>query len=427
MFFVVFNTKTKTFKIVRYNFQLETHDVYMFGMNTRTKQVTCNPNIVTFDALPSTKASDVYYDNKYIDGKTVNEALNDLYKKNEEKLDVSTSSILYLNDNKTVGNLILQATRPFNSSTPSLSHKLLVLSVFTDIHGYKDNLQRYMDFTNHYAQYIDDKLFLGDMVSESWTDGIDFWNEVNGTDKILTVIGNHDTRLGDDWTRYVGKDSYDRYFAPFIGNWNVSQPDGAPDKGYCFYYKDYAEAKVRLIVLDCMYISKDTNKTQLSWFENVLSDAKNQGLSVVSAKHYPFSVVQDKDNNTFNSLDLNPYWGNSKDTIKDFLDKIDSFISNGGDFICWLNGDSHFDFQGVIEEHPNQYAIAFENAGLNSFWNDSVRIKDNKSQDSFNFVVFDTNSKLIKVVRVGNNSDRYLRHKNYICYDYKNKKIISCR
>ena len=102
---------------------------------------------------------------------------------------------------------------------------------------------------------------------------------------------------------------------------------------------------------------------------------------------------------------MKPY--NGGHSMMKFVQEVDAFISSGGDFICWMHGDSHYDYQGVIKGHPAQYCIAFENASLNSQWNDSVRIRGSKSQDSFNFVTFDTNSKLIKIVRVGNNSDRY--------------------
>ncbi len=342
----------------------------------------------------------------------------------------SNDSISYLNDKTIVGNNIVQATRPY-SKDMVLSHALCTLSIMTDIHGYQQNLKRYIDFTKEYKQYVDDMLCLGDMVVVNWEDSMDFWSKTEGSEKIMMTIGNHDTNAvgsdSDHWYHYAGREAYIRYFKPYISNWNVNQPDSAEANGYCWYYKDYANAKVRLIVLDCMYMFKDTEKVQLQWFTGVLTDAKEKGLSVVAAKHYPFSVVQDKDKNTFNSLDFNSYDGNSKSNMKDFLDAIETYISSGGEFICWLNGDSHYDFQGLITDYPNQYAIALENAGCNSQWNDSVRIEGTKSQDSFNFVTFDTNSKLIKVVRVGNNSDRYLRHKNYICYDYKNKKIISCR
>lgn len=334
-----------------------------------------------------------------------------------------------MNDKTIVGNNIVQATRPY-SKDMVLSHALCTLSIMTDIHGYQQNLKRYIDFTKEYKQYVDDMLCLGDMVAVTWEDSMDFWSNTEGSEKIMMTIGNHDTNAvgsdSDHWYHYAGREAYVRYFKPYISNWNVNQPDNAEANGYCWYYKDYANAKVRLIVLDCMYMFKDTEQAQLQWFTGVLTDAKEKGLSVVAAKHYPFSVVQDKDKNTFNSLDFKSYDGNSKSSMKDFLDAIETYISSGGEFICWLNGDSHYDFQGLITDYPNQYAIAFENAGCNSQWNDSVRIEGTKSQDSFNFVTFDTNTKLIKVVRVGNNSDRYLRHKNYICYDYKNKKIITC-
>ena len=351
------------------------------------------------------------------------------YDKKIEEYD-SKENILHLNPKDTVGNNILQATRQYNNNQAQLSNKLCTLSVLTDIHGYQNNLQRYMDFTNEYESYIDDMLCLGDTIKDSWVDTMDFFNNVRGSEKILLTIGNHDTcdrtQAQAVWHQYAGKQAYDRYFAPYIDNWKVVQPENAATNGYCWYYKDYNTAKVRLVVLDCMYMAKDTEQAQLHWFTSVLTDAKEKGLSVVAAKHYPFSVVQDKDKNTFNSLDFKSYDGNSKSSMKDFLDAIETYISSGGEFICWLNGDSHYDFQGLITDYPNQYAIAFENAGCNSLWNDSVRIEGTKSQDSFNFVTFDTNTKLIKVVRVGNNSDRYLRHKNYICYDYKNKKIITC-
>ena len=364
--------------------------------------------------------------------KTLRAAYSELDEKIDKIASDKSTSILYLNDEKTVGNYILQCTRPYNSNKGVLSHKLCTLGILTDIHGHQENLQRFTEFVAKYKSYTDDLLCLGDMVAASWADSMDFWNNVKGSEKILLTIGNHDTCLigeGQDsiWDYYSGKQAYDRYFAPYIQNWNVSQPENANENGYCWYCKDYLESKVRLVVLDCMYIEKDTAKAQLSWFTNVLSDAKDKGLSVVAAKHYPFNVVQDKDNNTFNNLDTSPYWGNPKDSIKDFLDAINNFISGGGEFICWLNGDSHYDFQGTIEGYPNQYAIALENALLDSTWGDSVRLRGTKSQDSFNYVTFDTNSKLIKIVRVGNNSDRYLRAKNYICYDYKNKKIIACR
>ena len=38
-------------------------------------------------------------------------------------------------------------------------------------------------------------------------------------------------------------ESYVRYFQPQIGSWGVVQPVEAEEKGFCWYYKDYAQAK----------------------------------------------------------------------------------------------------------------------------------------------------------------------------------------
>ena len=38
-------------------------------------------------------------------------------------------------------------------------------------------------------------------------------------------------------------ESYVRYFQPQIGSWDVVRPVEAEEKGFCWYYKDYVEAK----------------------------------------------------------------------------------------------------------------------------------------------------------------------------------------
>lgn len=44
---------------------------------------------------------------------------------------------------------------------------------------------------------------------------------------------------------------------------------------------------------------------------------------------------------------------------------------------------------------------------------------------SANFVAVDTMHNLLKVVKLGHTTNRYLTPINYICYDYINKKIIN--
>lgn len=53
------------------------------------------------------------------------------------------------------------------------------------------------------------------------------------------------------------------------------------------------------------------------------------------------------------------------------------------------------------------------------------RVKGTKSEDCFNVVAIDTELGLIKVIRIGANTDHYMHTKNAFCYDYINKKVIT--
>jgi hypothetical protein len=102
---------------------------------------------------------------------------------------------------------------------------------------------------------------------------------------------------------------------------------------------------------------------------------------------------------------------------------VQSFIDAGGEFVCWLAGHTHCDYFGVLANHPNQTQITITCAYHDQY--DDERVTDTPTSDSFNIVSFDTYSKLIKILRVGNNEDRYLRPKNVLTWDYANKKIVS--
>ena len=55
---------------------------------------------------------------------------------------------------------------------------------------------------------------------------------------------------------------------------------------------------------------------------------------------------------------------------------------------------------------------------------DSRRVKGTKSYDCFNVVGVDTDLGLLKLIRVDNNVDHYMREKKELCFDYINKKVI---
>ena len=329
--------------------------------------------------------------------------------------------------NRDVENAVLQSTMGFKGD--NLERKqCLTIAVFTDIHGDGGNLARFVEYCNHYNSLIHDRLCLGDMITTDFDSSMSFFDAVSGAEDILLTIGNHDTKKPSEnvWTYYAGKDAYDKYFAPYIDNWNVTQPTDAATNGYCWYYKDYADVGVRLIVLDAMLGANSAmNATQLAWFQSVLDDALTNCLAVVCASHAPSNITIETDNG-FSTLDYPSYGSTFYGLDREpYFDAVDDFIDGGGEFISWFAGDTHRDMQGLIVGHQNQYVITFENASANSVWNDSMRARNTKSGDSFNIVTFDTYSKMVRIVRIGDNIDRHLRHKTTMEYNYSTHTLIS--
>ena len=292
----------------------------------------------------------------------------------------------------------------------------LVLVHFSDIHGSNVNYERIELFAEKMGGYINDVISTGDNVYNSWSDSFSYWT--NQT--MLNVIGNHDTAKyenGYDWTYYAGKDAYDRYFAPFIANWDVTQPADAATNGYCYYYKDYATQGIRLIVLDCM----GWDATQLSWLVSTLSSASLGGLSVVIAIHYQF------DGAGVTSLDtgFNSYvgWSTGTDTYtpSDAISAVDDFITGGGKFICWIAGHTHRDLAGYLAGHNNQLCIVVGTDASDSdnlVYADSARISGTDSQDLFNVIAFDATEHQIRIVRIGSDSNKQLQSRKTLCIGY---------
>ena len=144
--------------------------------------------------------------------------------------------------------------------------KVVTLLHFSDIHGDTTELARIVDYLKTLPSSVV-PLFTGDMVRNTWVDGIDFWTNTQGTDKILVAIGNHDTYYSK-----TAAECYTRYLAPNIASWGVTYTENV-----CYYYKDWSAYNLRLIVLDCMH----WDATQQSWLVATLASAKTAGYHIV--------------------------------------------------------------------------------------------------------------------------------------------------
>lgn len=325
-------------------------------------------------------------------------------------------------------NKLQQLNRPTRTASRTLGTPPLCLLHFSDIHGDKKRLQNIIEFKEYYSDYIADVIHTGDMVKYYSTDGIAFWNEVDGAEDILNIIGNHDTLVGSTWIGMTMADAYTTYFAPYISNWGVTGTSGQT-----YYYKDYTDNKVRLIVLDIMHQSAD----QLTWFINTLASAKTAELHVIvavhSRPHWQFTSHQ----TAWDDKPLVPsYTAGYSDTSAstypenlsdDYADAVDDFMTGGGYFVCWIHGHTHHKMFAQLQTHLNQLDVSVENAGIPDFaWTYvKARIDGTKSEDCFNIIGIDTDSKILRIMAVGATYDRFMRHTDTIAYNYYTHTILT--
>lgn len=344
----------------------------------------------------------------------------------EDALKESTS-IIGRNNKAETTNILQQwsATPKQGRTSTYASVAPLVLLHFSDVHADEGAVERIIEYNGQYTSYITDVIHTGDAQFNSWSDGFTLW-DIDGASGFLNTIGNHDTAEESggvyDWDAHVGLDAYNRFFAPYISGWGVTQPTDAATYGYCYYYKDYTSCGIRLVVLDDM----GWDATQLSWFTSVLSSAITDGLSVVVAKHYPVNA------NTY----IAPEWtslidqragsigGSGNDS--DITSAVDTFKTNGGDFICWLNGHTHRDMFTMVGTDKDQLCVNIASATtLQSWWDECLKVTNTKSEDLFNMISFDSYLKIVKVMRVGCDYNYYGQHRGTITIDYTNGNILS--
>ena len=322
-----------------------------------------------------------------------------------------------------IKNLIHQSRKPANGGKVwgyRSQLPLLTLLHISDIHSDAGAMKRLCTFMEEYGDNIEDCICTGDILENRWTSDFDFWGKDERAHKFLSCIGNHDMLAdptGWDWSmRATQKDCYDRYFAPYIENWGCIY-----QKDKTFYYKDYPANAIRLIVLNSV-LENDEQKEQLDWLECVLNGAIENNFHVVIAMHYPIYMKKIPCN--FSTLDRGDGLGDQAMSI--YQEKVDSFIKKGGDFVVWLTGHVHNDYIGYNEQYPDQLCIAIDALCCyqSEAYTDAYRTIGTPSEDLYNIVTIDTYDKLVKIIRIGSNLDRYLRKKDTLCINYKTFEVI---
>ena len=326
---------------------------------------------------------------------------------------------------------------------------------FSDIHGdtnSKKNTQRIVDFANSLSSIsavinggdtIKNQIVPQSSAGANFLHDLDWYNEIiaNCDADVLTCVGNHDAWMGpfqpNVYTWATPQEVYQLVTKEVVtsGAHNGSpiiQPANAEQNGYCYYYKDYGT--IRVIVLNAFestnYPASFWDATQQAWFEGVLADARTLSKQVICIMHCPSNLT------TATRLDSkwtsvrNYTWGyDSLYTPSSAFAAVDAFIQNGGKFICWLNGHTHYDQLLMPENYSNQLQINITSARFD-YKGDGYKLSNvndvsNPIYDCFNYIGIDATHMLIKVFRIGWNMDCSMKIRNVLCYNYATNQIVS--
>ena len=101
---------------------------------------------------------------------------------------------------------------------------------------------------------------------------------------------------------------------------------------------------------------------------------------------------------------------------------VDTFIANGGKFICWMSGHTHSDQCHTFTRNGRkQLSLVFSNSGLSM--TSSKRVA-NYSSDCFQYIAFDLLKNYLYVLRIGEAVDMWFHKNEFMCYDYANHIVV---
>ena len=316
--------------------------------------------------------------------------------------------------NKDVEPFVIQASEGLGQMFTNKT-KPLVFTHFSDVHTMQELWNRIIDYNNYYSDYLKFSIHTGDYCGGNRLSYNDLYANGNPCDiPVFNCVGNHDTYLSNN-SKGDKKTTHDLLFN-HTTNWNVTFMDIANSMTY---YKDFTSEKIRFIVLDYYY---DID-AQCTWLLEQLNGAKALGFHVITCMHEMTNVITNKLDTPFQTIDNFESLGGNKHSISKFDKVIGNWIKGGGVHVANFAGHEHSDFIGYTDN--GVLNICVQSATDNIIWTDGKRVKGTRTWDCFNVVSVDVATNNLKLIRVGNNSDHYLREKKVFSYDYISRKILS--
>lgn len=304
----------------------------------------------------------------------------------------------------------------------------------TDLHGDAIEAERIVELARVWESEVDAIVDTGDDARSFIKDGtIEDINAafIKSTKPVLRVAGNHDAwNTGTfDWS--TNDDIYRDITSKVVEQTGgkIVQPSNPNGKNY--YYYDINN--VRAIVLHGLG-SRYWDNEQKQWFELVLSNSTDK--HVICFVHAPLQVWEGENNDVCDNLSTrwtsccvaNHGTGNMP-ISKEACAVVSNFIKSGGNFVGWVGGHTHYDTILKTKDYEyNQLCFASSCAKIGaSEIEGNLRSSNPNSKffDLFNYITIDTSRKLLKVLRLGYNTNIALQEHTSFVYNYGIGVVVS--
>ena len=326
--------------------------------------------------------------------------------------------------NKDVEPYLLQFGREISTNASEHSFKRLNFLFFSDIHAREELWERVCDYMDEYSDIIPFAIHAGDYVSSdlstsSIKDLYGLRKPQNGA--ILNAVGNHDCNpAGESLPTSPIADVYNVLYASVNSDEDGWGCTFGSENYAMYWYKDDAEAKVRIICIDQYHWTAEQN----TFIVNALTSAITLGYGVVTITHTPITTNVDDIGSGFWTLNNWVVGDTYSGSMIDIRGAINAFVQGGGTHIVHLCGHYHSDEIGTLHD-DGIFQIRTQTASDNGLWTDTVRVVGTKTYDCFNVIQIDRNLGMVKLVRIGNNTSDCLQARTALCFDYVNKRLIS--
>jgi hypothetical protein len=337
--------------------------------------------------------------------------------------------------------------KSFESQQNSNETDMPFFSHLSDIHGDAVRLESFLNYSKHLK--VDIAFVTGDIVTAGYGDDFSYYKRFldHVNIKAFHVLGNHEVD-GANGTSKTDEQCHATYFN------GINAKMGMINEGKCYYYSDLSDKKLRIIALNEFQYGGTVRRSrywkpdQITWFINTLKSTPAD-YGIIILMHQPCRTwVKDaeyakfwQDKKLFDLMVTNV----NGDPIGDIMDafigrasinqtytqsgQLTSFnvnadfstIDNSIEFVAYLNGHYHADFIGYLDGTVHKQLvlnIAIGSAKLEEYVNDLPRWHGTPCEDVFNLYGIDRVHKVVKVARVGSNTNYMFEKRDFMVIPY---------